>query len=113
MILNALQKVPDCMFYMAGLKDQSVFNFCAIPQAMAIATLDLCFRNEDMFEKNIKITKGQACQLMLDSSQNLQVVYEVFRKFARKIHKKNDPRDPNFLKISVACGKVCPWSYPR
>jgi len=113
MILNALQKVPDCMFYMAGLKDQSVFNFCAIPQAMAIATLDLCFRNGDMFEKNIKITKGQACQLMLDSSQNLQVVYEVFRKFARKIHKKNDPRDPNFLKISVACGKVWPVACSR
>lgn len=107
MILNAIQRVPDCMFYMAGLKDQSVFNFCAIPQAMAIATLELCFRNGAMFERNVKITKGQACQLMLDSSQNLQILYEVFRKFARKIHKKNDPRDPNFLKVSVACGKVC------
>jgi farnesyl-diphosphate farnesyltransferase len=107
MILNALQKAPDCMFYMAGLKDQSVFNFCAIPQAMAIATLELCFRNPALFERNIKITKGQACQIMQESTQNLQVVYEQFRKFARRIHKKNDPMDPNFLKISVACGKVC------
>jgi len=107
MILLALEKAPDCMFYMAGLKDQSVFNFCAIPQAMAIATQELCFRNGDIFERNIKITKGQACQLMLDSSQNLQILYDVFKRYARKIHKKNDPRDPNFLKVSVACGKVC------
>lgn len=107
MILLALERAPDCMFYMAGLKDQSVFNFCAIPQAMAIATQELCFRNGDIFERNIKITKGQACQLMLDSSQNLQALFGVFKQYARKIHKKNDPRDPNFLKVSVACGKVC------
>ena len=108
MVLMALQKAPDCLFYLAGLRDQSVFNFAAIPQSMAIATLELCFRNPALFEKNIKINKGQACRLMIESSQNLRIVYNVFRDYARKIHKKNDPRDPNFLKISVACGKVDP-----
>ncbi|KAF2085096.1 farnesyl-diphosphate farnesyltransferase [Saccharata proteae CBS 121410] len=106
MVLTALTRAPDCLFYLAGLRDQSVFNFCAIPQSMAIATLDLCFRNPEIFEKNVKITKGQACRLMIESTQNLQVVCEVFKRFARSIAKKNDPRDPNFLKISVACGKI-------
>jgi farnesyl-diphosphate farnesyltransferase len=106
MVLNALEHADECLFYLAGLREQSVFNFCAIPQAMAIATLDLCFRNYTMFQRNIKITKGHACQLMIESTQNLQVVCEVFKKHIHSIRKKNRPQDPNFLKISIACGKV-------
>ncbi|KAL8895909.1 MAG: hypothetical protein Q9207_007955 [Kuettlingeria erythrocarpa] len=106
MVLHSLNHADECLFYLAGLKEQSVFNFAAIPQAMAIATLALVFRNPQIYKKNIKITKGEACQVMLDSTQNLQKVCEVFRKFVRQIHKKNTPKDPNFLKISIACGKV-------
>ncbi|KIX00233.1 farnesyl-diphosphate farnesyltransferase [Rhinocladiella mackenziei CBS 650.93] len=106
MVLNALEHADECLFYLAGLREQSVFNFCAIPQSMAIATLDLCFRNYAMFERNIKISKGQACQLMMESTQNLQLVCEVFRRHVHSIRKKNRPQDPNFLKISLACGKV-------
>jgi farnesyl-diphosphate farnesyltransferase len=75
---------------------------------MAIATLELFFRNPAIFHRNIKIKKGHACQIMVESTQNLRTVCEVFRRFARKIHKKNTPKDPNFLKISIACGKVSP-----
>lgn len=106
MVLNSLNHADQCLFYLAGLKEQSVFNFAAIPQSMAIATLALVFRNPDMFKKNIKITRGSACRIMLDSTQNLRKVCEVFRTYVRQIHKKNTPKDPNFLKISIACGKV-------
>ncbi|KAL9095896.1 MAG: hypothetical protein Q9165_001893 [Trypethelium subeluteriae] len=106
MVLLALRKAPDCLFYLAGIRDQSVFNFAAIPQTMAVATLDLCFRNPELFKRNIKITRGETCQIMTESTQNLQMVCEIFRRFARRIHKKNTPRDPNFLEISIACGKI-------
>lgn len=106
MIHHALTKVEDCLFYLAGIREQSVFNFCAIPQAMAIATLELCFRNPQMFERNIKIKKGDTCALMTKSTQNLQVLCEVFKIYVRKIGVKNDPEDPNFLKISTTCGKI-------
>ena len=106
MVLNALDHADHCLFYLAGLKEQSVFNFAAIPQSMAIATLELVFRNPKTFKKNIKITKGEACRIMMQSTQNLKLVCEVFREYTRKIHKKNTPKDPNFLKISIACGKV-------
>lgn len=106
MILTALTRADDCLYYLAGLREQSVFNFCAIPQSMAIATLEVCFQNHDIFKKNVKITKGQACQLMVESSQNLQLVCEVFRRYSRKISQKNNPHDPNFLKISVTLGRV-------
>ena len=106
MVLNALKHADECLHYMAGIRDQSVFNFVAIPQSMAIATLELVFQNPDIFERNVKITKGDACNLMSQSTQNLRVVCDAFRTYARRIHKKNDPRDPNFLAISAACGKV-------
>lgn len=106
MVLNSLKHADECLFYMAAIKDQSVFNFVAIPQAMAIATLELVFRNPQIFEKNVKITKGDACQLMLESSQNLKTVSEIFKRYVRRIHKKNTPKDPNYLEISIACGKV-------
>ncbi|KAK5126792.1 hypothetical protein LTR85_009726 [Meristemomyces frigidus] len=106
MVLLAIRRADECLFYMAGIKEQSVFNFVAIPQSMAMATLELCFQNYAMFEGNIKITKGKACALMMESTQNLQMVCEVFRRYARKIHRKNSPRDPHFLDISIACGKI-------
>ncbi|OLN92803.1 putative squalene synthase, partial [Colletotrichum chlorophyti] len=106
MVLNALKHAEECLFYMAGIRDQSVFNFVAIPQSMAIATLELVFRNPAIFSSHIKITKGDACHLMTQSTQNLFIVCETFRKYVRRIHKKNDPRDPNFVQISAQCGKI-------
>jgi farnesyl-diphosphate farnesyltransferase len=106
MVLIALKEAENCLFYMAGVKDQSVFNFVAIPQSMAIATLELVFRNPAIFERNVKITKGDACRLMTESTQNLFVLSDIFRNYARRIAKKNDPRDPNYLAISLQCGKV-------
>lgn len=106
MVLNALSHADECIFYLAGIREQSVFNFAAIPQSMAIATLALVFRNPLIFKQNVKISKGQACQLMIESSQNLRVLCEAFRRCIREIHRKNTPKDPNFLQISVACGRV-------
>ncbi|KAK7416353.1 bifunctional farnesyl-diphosphate farnesyltransferase/squalene synthase [Neonectria punicea] len=106
MVLDALKHAEECIFYMAGMRDQSVFNFVAIPQTMAIATLELVFRNPAVLERNVKITKGDACQIMFESTQNLVTVCDVFRKYIKRIQKKNDPRDPNYLAISEQCGKI-------
>ena len=106
MVLNALGHTEECLFYLLGLKEQSVFNFCAIPQSMAIATLELCFQNYTIFQRNIKITRGQACQLMIESTQDQRKLFEIFRRHTRSILKKNDPKDPNYLKISMACARV-------
>lgn len=106
MVLNALTHADECLFYLSAIKEQSVFNFAAIPQAMAIATLALVFRNPLIFHQNVKITRGQACQIMIESSQNLPILFEAFRKSIRIIHQKNTPKDPNHLRISITCGKV-------
>ncbi|KAL1713136.1 isoprenoid synthase domain-containing protein [Schizophyllum commune] len=114
MILNALNHVPDVLDYLRCLKNQSVFNFCAIPQTMAIATLELCFMNPEMFQRNIKIRKAAAADLIMNST-NPREVAEIFRKYTRKLHSRASPKDPNFLRISVACGKIEQWcekNYP-
>jgi len=33
-------------------------------------------------------------------------VCEIFLKYTRKIHAKSTPSDPNFLEISIACGRI-------
>ncbi|KAL1922140.1 uncharacterized protein VTP21DRAFT_10782 [Calcarisporiella thermophila] len=108
MCANALAHVPDCLTYLSMLKNQSVFNFCAIPQVMAIATLALLLRNPEVFKRNVKIRKGEAVQLIYECTDIVSVA-NVFRRYARMIAKKNDTRDPNFLKISIACGQIEKW----
>jgi farnesyl-diphosphate farnesyltransferase len=106
MILMALNSADECLSYMAGVKEQSTFNFVAIPQSMAIATLELCFQNPAMFDRNIKITRGTACQIMNESTKDFQHVCELFRRYARKIHRKNKTSDPHFFGIGIACCKI-------
>lgn len=60
MTLDALRHTLDALDYMTLLKNQSVFNFVAIPAVMAIATLDRCFMNPDILVKNVKIRRGEA-----------------------------------------------------
>ena len=65
MVLNALCHATDSLDYLRLLRNQSVFNFCAIPQTMAIATLELCFKNPAMFQRNIKIRKAEAASVSI------------------------------------------------
>lgn len=63
LVVDVLRHAPDCLDYLRLLKNQTVFNFCAIPQTMAIATLELVFMNPDVFHRNIKIRKAQAASV--------------------------------------------------
>ncbi|KNZ79728.1 Squalene synthase [Termitomyces sp. J132] len=98
MIVDALRHTVDALDYLRLIKNQSVFNFCAIPASMAMATLELCFMNP-----------------LIMRSTNPREVALVFVEYARKIHAKAVTTDPNFLRISVACGKIEQWleqNYP-
>ncbi|KAF9236086.1 squalene synthase [Melanogaster broomeanus] len=108
MILDALRHACDSLDYLRLLKNQSVFVFCAVPVCMAMATLALCFMNPEMFQRNIKIRKAEAVRLILRSTNPREVAL-IFREYAREIHAKAKPQDPNFLKISVMCCKIEQW----
>ncbi|EFW15238.1 conserved hypothetical protein [Coccidioides posadasii str. Silveira] len=98
MVLMALTRADECLSYMAGVMEQSTFNFVAIPQTMAIATLELCLQNPAIFDRNIKISRGSACQIMIESTREFQHVCEAFRR--------TTPANPHFLDINISCGKI-------
>ncbi|KAJ3527311.1 hypothetical protein NMY22_g9834 [Coprinellus aureogranulatus] len=114
MVLDALRHTIDALDYLRFLKNQSVFNFVAIPATMAIATLELCFMNPTMFQRNIKIRKAEAASLIMRST-NPREIGLIFREYSRKIHAKAVPSDPNYIKLAVACGRIEQWyqhNYP-
>ena len=63
MVCDALSLVPHCLMYLKLIQDEKIFNFCAIPQVMAIATLNEVFNNKDVFNRNVKIRKGTTCKV--------------------------------------------------
>jgi farnesyl-diphosphate farnesyltransferase len=87
LISDALELVPDCLQYMAQLQCVEIFRFCAIPQVMAIATLEKCYHNPNVFTGVVKIRKGLSCRLILRTN-NLTELHETFYEFAAKIRTK-------------------------
>jgi farnesyl-diphosphate farnesyltransferase len=108
LILDTLSLIPDCIQFMSMLRNRSVFRFCAIPQVMAIATLALCFNNPNVFKQNVKIRKGLALKLILNS-ESIQQVTETFLYFTRDIASRIPATDPHALDLGVVIGKVDAW----
>ena len=63
MTLDTLRHAIDALDYLTLLRNQTVFNFCAIPQTMAMATLAVCFMNPQVFHRNVKIRKAEAARV--------------------------------------------------
>lgn len=115
LVLNALGHVTDVLTYLSLIREATSFNFCAIPQVMAIATLAEIYNNENVLDRNIKIRKGTTCRLIL-KSRTLPDVVEIFRQYVRVINHKSDVRDPNYLKIGIKLGEIeqfCEVMYPQ
>lgn len=112
MVLDALRHAPDVLDYLSLLKNQSVFNFAAIPQVHAIATLEACFMNPDILHRNVKIRKAAAVQILM-TIRNPRDASEQFVAYARKMHAKLSPADPNFIKLSIALSRIEQWAERR
>jgi len=102
MVTDALALIPECLAYLRRLENPNVFRFCAIPQVMAIATLDKCFNNHDVFTGVVKVRKGLAVAMIADSG-TLAGVEAWFRRFASSIKARVDPTDPCAGATMAAC----------
>lgn len=105
LVLNAMGHIKDVLVYLTMVDDHSTFNFCAIPQVMAIATLAEVFQNRNVFKTNVKIRKGTACDLIL-RSRTYEDVLQIFSKYLRIIHHKCPVSDPNYLAVGIKCGEL-------
>ncbi|MED6282147.1 Farnesyl-diphosphate farnesyltransferase [Characodon lateralis] len=94
LVTDALRHVPDVIAYLSRLRNQSVFNFCAIPQVMAIATLSTCYNNPMVFQGVVKIRKGQAVTLMMEAT-NMRAVQTIIAQYSQEILKKVSLTDPS------------------
>jgi len=94
MVMNALEHVPDCIDYMSRLQDPKVFQFCAIPQVMAIATLATCYNNPNIFTQTVKLRKGLSCKMMLGSTSFERAKY-YFYKAVVNMRDRVPENDPN------------------
>jgi len=111
LVTDALELVPDCLDYLEKLRCQEVFRFCAIPQVMAIATLEKCFANSDVFTGVVKIRKGMSCKLILNTN-SVAEVHGTFHTFATKILdkanelKNNGFEDPSYERTVKSCRAI-------
>lgn len=90
MIHDALALVPDVLEYLSHLRHQQIFEFCAIPQVMAIATLATIHNNVNVFKRMVKIRKGLTCRILLEC-KNRQQVGNWFNEFTEQMLSKVNP----------------------
>lgn len=112
LVTDALNLVPDCLSYLSRLQCSEIFRFCAIPQVMAIATLDKCFHNPDVFTGVVKIRKGLSCKL-INNTNDIMGVHAVFHEFATRISTRAQQaklaglNDPTFDQTIAVCDNIC------
>uniref|UniRef100_A0AAY4B3G4 Squalene synthase n=2 Tax=Denticeps clupeoides TaxID=299321 RepID=A0AAY4B3G4_9TELE len=94
LVTDALRHVPDVISYLSRLRNQSVFNFCAIPQVMAIATLSACYNNPQVFQGVVKIRKGQAVTLMMQAT-SMRAVQCIIAQYCQEILQRMSLTDPS------------------
>ena len=87
-IINALNHVPACLEFLECLENQQVFRFCAIPQLMAIATLEELFDNKKVLHENVKIRKGKTAKYFM-SIQDFDTTKKEFTSILKKMEKKD------------------------
>ncbi|XP_053314619.1 squalene synthase-like [Spea bombifrons] len=97
LITNALNHVPDVLIYLSRLKNKGVFNFFAIIQVMAIATLAACYNNQQVFKGVVKIRKGQTVTLMMEAT-NMEAVKAITLQYIEEIYQKIPVTDPSSSK---------------
>ena len=85
------------------LKTPEVYRFCAIPQVMAVATLYECFDNEEVFTGVVKIRKGTAARLIVDTQKGHSSTLQTFRRYALMLQKRaSSCRAPPHVQQRVA-----------
>jgi farnesyl-diphosphate farnesyltransferase len=95
MVTNALVHVSNCILYLNMIRDPKVFRFCAIPQVMAMATLAKIYNNPNVYREVVKIRKGIAAKMMLDTT-DMDKVKKYMERFVEDIRKKMNTNDPNY-----------------
>ena len=108
MVANALSHVDTCLEYLSKLQDPSIFAFCAIPQVMAIGTLEACYNNHGVFTGVVKMRRGETAKimwLMRDYTDACVLFMHYAKLIAAKAHVQAKD-DPNRQKVIELCQRI-------
>lgn len=94
MVTDALALVPQCLEYLRMINNPGIFQFCAIPQVMAVATLAEVFHNPQVFKRNVKIRRGLTASIF-EKNTEYKKALQVFHNMAESIFEKISLYDPN------------------
>lgn len=116
LVADAMTHAPACLKYLTELRDPAVLRFCAIPQLMAIATLDELTSNPLLFTGVVKIRKGMAVKLLSAASSREQI-FSVFLQHSRSIMAKVSRAtpttaallEPSFQRVQGICLAALPF----
>lgn len=92
LVVDAMRHAVDSLKYLKQVEDERIFRFCAIPQAMAMATLYKIYNNPDVFTGVVKIRKGLAA-MMLVELDDYKTISRYFNYFAKAMLRKVDKTD--------------------
>eukprot|EP00744_Colponema_vietnamica_P005341 GILI01007835.1.p1 GENE.GILI01007835.1~~GILI01007835.1.p1 ORF type:complete len:417 (+),score=78.65 GILI01007835.1:107-1357(+) len=95
MICDALRHIPHCIQYLSSLKETTIFQFCAVPQVMTMATFTILYNNYETFHTKQKIRKGLTCKIML-TCDSLAPTLDMFSELLRQLEKALVPEDPSY-----------------
>ena len=89
LICDALSHAVPSLNYLKMITNKDIFSFCAIPQVMAIMTLELLYSNPKVFRGKVKICKIIAIHGIVNS-HNFSNVHKFFVKSVTNILNKTD-----------------------
>jgi len=98
LVTLAVEHIPDCLQYLSQLKDVNNFNFCAIPQIMAIGTLTELYQNHNVFTSVVKLDK-ETTMLIITTMDGMNSVFHWFYRFLNTMASKIDFNDPNCARL--------------
>jgi farnesyl-diphosphate farnesyltransferase len=105
LVTDALLCAPECLEYMTMLRTEEVFRFCAIPQVMAIATLAELYNNPKVFSGVVKIRKGLAVKMIVDTNTK-DGLHKWFYIMAKNIKDRIPENDPNAVRTHQVCDVI-------
>ncbi|XP_037047843.1 squalene synthase 8-like [Bradysia coprophila] len=88
LINDAFQHLPDSIEYMSRVTDKGIFRFIAIPQCIAVATLEKMFNNPAVFSSNVKIgrtEKENIFENVVDMKSCLSVIGSCLDTFSTRL----------------------------
>jgi len=104
LITNSVRHVQDCLDYLKHFRsltipsETTVFSFVAVGTLMSMATLELCFNNDKVFQGTVKISHDETLRIMANAdtySTTLRLVIHYSERLLVKadLNIKENPED--------------------